>query len=117
MGILGAETVMVSRYTPGTRDSEGEWVEGARELIPVQMSVQPLSGRELAMLPEGERSDDWRKGFTTTCLRTSDQHDDGGRSADEVDVDGITYRVMNVRHERKVIPHYAVRMVRMREAG
>lgn len=66
--ILGAFPVSLKRYATGARNSDGGWTPGATTTTTIQASVQPLTERELASLPEGERQKDWRKILTTEAL-------------------------------------------------
>ena len=47
---------------------EGKYTPGSPTMLPVRGSLQPLGGRELLRLPEGERSTERRIFFTTTKL-------------------------------------------------
>lgn len=77
---------------------------------------QPLNGEEIAMLPAGERASDHAKIYTTTLLRTSDQHTK--IPADNVNRDGSTwFEVLKVEpyNAETPIPHYRVEIVRLQE--
>lgn len=77
--------------------------------------LQPLTGRELQTLPEGERSSEWLKFFTTADVRTADQAN--AYPADEIVRDGIVYEVRVVKTQTQIIPHKRVEVVRIREVG
>lgn len=79
-------------------------------------SWQPLDGREIAMLPEGERASDRAKVFTATLLRTTDQRT--GTPADLVSQDGSAwFKVLEVRpySANAPLPHYRVELARVQE--
>ena len=79
-------------------------------------SWQPLNGREIAMLPEGERASDRAKVYTATVLRTVDQHSD--TEADLVSRDGSTwYKCLIAKpyFDNTPIPHYRIEVVRVQE--
>lgn len=109
--IEGEEDVILRRYSLGTRDSNGEWVDGPMFKETIRGSVQPLNGDELATVPEGERSSVQRKMYTRCRVRTLDQN--YNRQADEIEVDCEIYEVRQVERQRSVEPHYKVRMVRI----
>jgi hypothetical protein len=78
MSILGAiadfatGVYTVTRRTAGTRVG-GRWTAGASTGFPVQLCVQPPTGRELRDLPEGARGDDVRVVYTATELLLRDE--------------------------------------------
>jgi hypothetical protein len=113
--ILGEEPVLLRRYTTSmARGSDGRIASTlSYDETTILMSVQPLNGQELSMLPEGERHRDRKKGYTITLLRTADQH--LKTMADRIVVDGIEYEVHQVERERSVIPHYKVSLIRVQE--
>lgn len=109
MSILGEEPVVLRRYSAG-ENVDGKYVEGQAEDLPILMSVQPVTGRQLEMLPEGKRAKEVLVGYTEhTDIRTVEQ----GDQADQVLVDGIAYEVHSRKHYRAVIPHASVMLVRV----
>ncbi|MFA6605149.1 MAG: hypothetical protein WCS88_04085 [Patescibacteria group bacterium] len=66
--LLGAVNVPILHRPGGW--TAGEWVAGTPELSSVPMSVQPLNGRELQNLPEGQRTRGTFKAYTLTELVT-----------------------------------------------
>lgn len=85
----------IARFATGTyqvtRAARGTYVNGryvpsgdAPTVFSIRASVQPVDGRTLESLAEGERESEVRQIFTTTALMTSsDDHE-----ADQVDLDG-----------------------------
>ncbi len=114
MGILGQEAITLHRRAVGTR-SEGRYTPGAAVDSIIYASVQPLSGRELERLPEGERQKHSVKVYTETELRTSDQAAD--TLADLLVINSGTFKVLRVDRWSAVIPHYEAYAVREDEAG
>lgn len=98
-----------------TVDDAGHTIQGAPTIIPnVIGSVQPLSGRQLKDLKEGQRADDVRWFYTETPLYTTDM---GHELQDFVDVpDEVTptliyrYRVMSVEWFGVISGHYRARL-------
>ena len=64
----------------------------SRTPISIAASVQPITGRMLDLLPEGQRADETKAVFTTTQLYTRDVAHD----PDRIFVDGDAYRVLRV---------------------
>lgn len=62
---------VVTRTTPGGYDSTGNVVDGTLTTLLIVASVQPYSGRELKVLPEGARTSDVRVIDTETPLQES----------------------------------------------
>lgn len=61
----------VVRQMPGTYDASGHFVPPAMGMPKnFTASIQPLSGRQLASLPEGQSAEDTRVVYTTFELRT-----------------------------------------------
>lgn len=95
----------------------GIYVPGAPTDTVIQASVQPVNGKELQTLPEGERERDWLKVYTLATLKTTNQHD--GTSADHIIIDAITYQVRQVWGWRAAspIPHFKAFIVRLQEVA
>lgn len=84
------KSVTVTRYAAGSYVN-GTYVAGATSTFSVDVSVQPIQGRELLNLPEAQRTRRWMKGYCGTELLTADQSD--SEKADVVTVDGIDFEV------------------------
>lgn len=69
-------------YTPGSTSS-----------FSIEASVQPVTGRDLKVLPEGHHSEEMVKIFTKTELKTRSP----GFDPDKVAIGGETYEVKNVQ--------------------
>jgi hypothetical protein len=85
-------TYNVTRPTPGTTTG-GVYQEGATQSFVLTGCVQPLGSRDLLRLPEGERSRERVKLYTTTELRVATA---GGSLSDRVVYRGATYEVESV---------------------
>jgi len=116
--ILGLSTVTRRRFATGSRTS-GRFTAGAATDTAILMSVQPLNGRELASLPEGERSSTVLKGYTESDVRTLDQIASPQELADRIVVlSGRwagTYEARAEMGETELLPHRKVRLVRLLE--
>lgn len=110
--ILGSLPVTLSRNT-GTRGSDGRWVDGTATTSTIYGSIQPASGKDMATLPQGDRQRDGKKFYTTTLLKTVDQH--AGTPADRIIYESVTYEVRSVANENRIIPHYKAMLVRIQE--
>lgn len=111
--ILGAEPVTRRRYAAGSRNSSGQFVSGASTDTTIYASVQPASAEEMALLPEGERTREGVRFYTTTELRTASQS--GATLADRLRVDGVWFEVHDVSWERSLIPHFRGIALRIQE--
>lgn len=83
-------TYTVTRRAASTY-SNGVRVAGSTSTLSITASVQPVTGRELERLPEGMRTTEVVKLYTTTALRTADSGD-----PDHISIDGETYEVQLV---------------------
>jgi hypothetical protein len=63
-------TYTVTRRAAETDDTHGRRVAGATSTLSIVASIQPMSGRDLQGLPEGQRSDENVTIYTTTFLTT-----------------------------------------------
>jgi len=113
--ILGQEPISRLRYAAQVRDSEGYIVDAAPTSSTIYASVQPMNGKDVEQLSEGERHREGLKLYTQSDLRTADQY--LGTIADKVVIDGITYEVMHVERQRSILPHYKAMVLRLQEEG
>ena len=70
---------------------DGIYQDGATSTFDVIMSIQPLMGKEVEKLPEGERTRRYVKGYTTTRLYTTKESE--SQKADRVAYDGTNFEV------------------------
>jgi hypothetical protein len=113
--ILGAFPVSLKRYATGARNSDGGWTPGATTTTTIQASVQPLTERELASLPEGERQKDWRKILTTEALVVGRQG--AATQGDRLSWDSGAswYEVRQADQWFSVLPHTEAKVSRLDE--
>lgn len=90
---LGAtEVVTITRRAAGAHDeATGIWTPGASSTLEVDAVVQPVTPRDLQMLPEGERTKEAIALFTVAALVTSDVG--SAVEADQVAWSSRTWRV------------------------
>lgn len=69
--LLGASSYVIKRKQGGEYVN-GLWVEGTTQSIVIVASIQPFSGRDLLIMPEGLASRKPVKVFTKTYLETAD---------------------------------------------
>jgi len=91
--MLGAQAYIVKRRAAGTY-TNGTFVPGAESQISIKGSVQPLSGSELLLLPEGERVRAKCKMYSHDGLKTASVND--ATIADRVVVEGRDLEVHSV---------------------
>lgn len=92
---VGTSDVTVPGVAPETR-------------LTATISFQVVGGREIDLLPEGERTKESRKGYTTTLLRTTDEQN--ATAADEIEADGRLWKVVRVDAfpSETDLPHYRI---------
>lgn len=107
MGIPGpVRKFSVERGSAGAYVN-GAFVPGATTTLVVLGSVQPLNGRELENLPEGQRVKESIKIYTATELKTVDEVNQ--IKADVVIDGGKRYEVQTVdRHSMSLGSHFKV---------
>lgn len=84
----------------------GVYVEGAESTITIQASVQPISGTDMVVIPEGRRASDIVKIYTDSDL--FGQGDAGsGQSPDRLVYRGADYEISTKDpNQSDVINHY-----------
>ena len=73
MVFLGKKRYRVTRKATGSY-VEGDWVDGEESTFTIEASIQPATGQELALLPEGARKTARHKMYTSTQLMTVNLH-------------------------------------------
>lgn len=90
-------TFKTGEYTVTRRAAEslssGVASAGSSTTFEIEACVQPISGRDLLALREGQRAEETKVIFTETALRTRTS----AGAADRISIDGDTYEVFNVR--------------------
>ena len=85
-------TYTVTRQAAGSY-VDGDWTPGADSTFPVDADLQPMSGNDLKILPEGQHGEEMQKMYLAVELFTARE----GKQPDEVTIDGAQWRVINVR--------------------
>jgi hypothetical protein len=101
---LNVEAITVTRSAQGSYVS-GRFVPGAPTVTTAAGNVQPLSGKELLLLPEGERQRQVVKIYTGFALESGDI---------VTRADGIQYDVQAVENWTAFAqPHFKARLTRI----
>lgn len=90
---LQSGTYTVTRSAPGVIGSDGRLVPGSQSTFSILASVQPMTGRDLLRLPEGQRTKENLKIWSQTQLFTSG----AGQDPDTVAVDDADFQVQMCR--------------------
>lgn len=106
-------TYTVTRTAVGTR-TNGRYTPGATSTFDITASVQPVTGRDLQSLPEGQRAEETRIVYTTTELRTRTATVD----PDSISIDSETWAVVKVeRWQAFGNTHYRAFVARQTTGG
>jgi len=84
----------VTRRTQGAFD-RGRYVPGSPETLTIKGSLQPIGGRDIKQLQEGERIADHFTFYSDVAPSIIDTKTLG--DADVITIDGETYRVVSVQ--------------------
>ncbi|MEL6347045.1 MAG: hypothetical protein AAFV53_28280 [Myxococcota bacterium] len=95
--------VTLFRYAPQTIGADGYPVDQAPVGVLIQANVQPAEGKDLEILPEGDRSKEVVRYSTLTEVRTVEQS--AGTQADVLEVNGVRYEVKSADWWGGVRPH------------
>jgi len=90
--LMRTSTLAIARFsTERVLQPSGKYEDNVSdESFDIQCSIQPLGKNLVKMLPEGYTKTDSRTIRTTSVLRTTSQFTKF--SADETDIEGLTYR-------------------------
>ena len=89
---FATDTYVVTRTVASTYDSKGRVVAGGTSAINVVASIQPLTGMDLQVLPEGHHAANVRKMYTKVAVFTRTPTND----PDKVSFNGEDWEVLNV---------------------
>ena len=123
MSLLRYKTYKVTRYLPGTRNSnERGFSDGGTNTFYIKGNIQPLSGDDMVLLFEGKRTSETRWLYTdrssASKLRTSSI--DGKYNADVVHADGINFEVQSTKDWNQLstnVKHFKVLLVADSSSG
>jgi hypothetical protein len=103
---LDIEAITVRRTAPGTYVA-GRYVPGSAQNVTVTANIQPLNGKELLQLAEGDRQRQALKVYTAFALENGDEvaRADGNRFEVQAVEDWTVFAQ----------PHYKARLVRIEE--
>lgn len=88
-------TYSVTRSSAAGTYTAGRLVAPATSVISVDACVQPIDGRDLQKLPEGERVREPKTIYSVDELKTRGSN--GGNAADVITIDGDLYEVIKVQ--------------------
>jgi hypothetical protein len=83
----------VTRRAAGTYDANGVYVPAAPSTFSIDASIQPLTGRQLMLLPEAFHGEESWAVYTLTELRTESASGD----PDAIEIDGLRHVVRTVK--------------------
>jgi hypothetical protein len=94
----------------------GLWVAGAKSVIQIQASIQPVTEQDLITAPEGRRISDMVKVYTSSDLQ---QGADGtGLQPDLIVWRGYAYEINSIAvRQMDVISHFKISATRRMAAG
>ncbi len=115
--ILGKEDLTRTRFAAGVWGADGKSTATASTPVAFRGSVQPVPGNLIETLSEAERQRGAQVVYTKTDLRTGNQHT--GIGADHVTrvVDGAVYEVRRAQPWPRMLKHFEVIIVRLKEVG
>lgn len=86
---------------------QGIFVAGARSVVPIQASIQPVTGQDMITAPEGRRIQDMVKVYTASELQEGEEGT--GLMPDLIVWRGFAYEVTSIEvRQMDVINHYRI---------
>jgi len=105
------QTVTVTRWSAGSYDSNGRFVDGSQSTIAITASVQPASPQDLIHVEEGNRTKDVIVAWTETELTPGNEA--LGTIPDHITWQGNLYECHKVeRFNMGALPHYKAIAIR-----
>jgi hypothetical protein len=94
---------------------QGIFVAGARSVVPIQASIQPVTGQDMITAPEGRRIQDMVKVYTVSELQEGEEGT--GLMPDLIVWRGFAYEVTSIEvRQMDVINHYKITATRRMKA-
>jgi hypothetical protein len=91
----------------------GIFTSGARSVIKIQASIQPVTGQDMITAPEGRRIQDMIKAYTDSDLQEGEE----GLMPDMIVWNGYAYEINSIDvRQMGVIDHYKVNATRRMKA-
>ena len=112
--MIPKKTLTVTREDTdtGAYNADGDWVKGTTSQFTITASVQPLTGKEMELLPEGRRESQSYKLYSATKLLTVKTAPKD--NADLVTYDGRNFEVLIVEDwQNSIINHYKIIVVEL----
>lgn len=107
-----AATPHTLRTFPAGAHVDGEWTQGEAVETPIRAAMQAPSARDLASLPEGERTEGLVTIWSRAPLNAADE-DDATRSDEVINAAGEAYRIVRVLHRSEASFYRAIaRLIR-----
>lgn len=109
IGVFATGNYQVTRRAAGTM-LFGRYLPGSAITIDISASVQPVTGRQLRTLPEGQSASETRVIYTTTELKTRTPTTE----PDRIRINGEAWDVINVEvwDGNSGSPHYVAMAAR-----
>ena len=86
---------------------KGRYIESTKSTFEITASVQPLSPKEMEMLPEGRRNKESYRIYTDTELNPASQ--DSKINADIIEINGNNFEVLGCnRWQNGILNHYKI---------
>lgn len=115
--ILGKEDLSRKRFGVGVWGADGKNTAAVASTLPFRGSVQPVPGNLLETLSEAERQRGAQVIYTKTSLKTLDQLTQIPADIVTRVVDGSQWEVRTAQPWPKLLSHFEVVVVRLKEVG
>jgi hypothetical protein len=112
---VGLESITLRRpdAPPGARGADGRVPAVTYTDTPLRATVQRATGRDLRVLPEGDRNVDAYLVDSFDELRVLNMAD--GTPPDRLVIEGDVFEVRVVDHVRQIIPHFEAVALKLQE--
>ena len=113
--ILGASTITLIQHAPDIDNADGTTTLGAETQTVIRGSIQPLRGKELEILSEGDRQEEFLKIYVATPRTANPADQYTITTSDLIEIDGVRFQVIQPHRYRSLLAHDKIYVKRLQE--
>ena len=114
--LIPMKPYVITRYPADAAnpyDENGNYIEPTPTQIDIEANIQPLTPNQVLQMPEGDRTQSWIKGYTSSVTRTK-REGANGYAADTLLYRGDEYEIRKIDPwDVGVLDHYKFYAIRV----
>lgn len=111
MSFVGSQKIQLVSRAAGSRGADGRYVPGSESTQTICATVNPITGEQLYVMPEGERTGHNIKIITNAPVAMTTDYTQ--LIGDYIIWEGHRYEIRECRKYLKIIPHVEIRARRV----